>query len=79
MSTAEETSTSSSRARQTAATSPLGVTGGRSSYRPAQRREVNTLTRFTLRTLARRAIALEAEVDEIDKLLKVLTAETRGS
>ena len=47
-----------------------------SSYRPGQRRDINAVTRFALRTLARRAIALEGEVDEIDKILKVLAAET---
>jgi transposase len=47
-----------------------------SSYRPGQRRDVNALTRFALGTLARRAISLAAEVDEIDKILKVLTADT---
>jgi transposase len=47
-----------------------------SSYRPGQRRDVNALTRFALRTRARRAISLAAEVDEIDKILKVLTADT---
>jgi transposase len=47
-----------------------------SRYRPGQRRDVNAATRFALRTLARRAIALEGEVDEIDKILKVLAADT---
>ena len=36
----------------------------------------DALTRFTLRTLARRAMSLEDEVIEIDKILKVLVAET---
>ena len=47
-----------------------------SSYRPGQRRDVNAVCRFTLRTLARRAIALEAEITEIDKLLTELAADT---
>jgi transposase len=47
-----------------------------SSYRPGQRRDVHALTRFTLRTLARRAIALESEVDEIDTILTELAADT---
>jgi transposase len=34
------------------------------------------VTKLTLRTLARRALALEAEVKEIDRLLKTLVAET---
>ena len=46
------------------------------SYRPGQRRHVNALTRYTLRTLARRAIALEHEVTEIDKILTTLAADT---
>jgi transposase len=47
-----------------------------SSYRPAQRRDVSSGTKFVLRTLARRAIALEAEITEIDALLKALVADT---
>jgi len=47
-----------------------------SGYRPGQRHDVNALTRFTLRTLARRAMSLEDEVTEIDKILKILVAET---
>ena len=35
-----------------------------------------SLTKLTLRTLARRAIALEEEVNEIDRSLKPLVAET---
>jgi transposase len=46
------------------------------NYRPGQRRDVNALTRYTLRTLARRAVALEAEVSEIDKILTALAADT---
>ena len=44
--------------------------------RPRNRGEVAGGTRFVLRTLARRAIALEAEVKEIDAILKDLVAET---
>lgn len=47
-----------------------------SSYRPAQRRDVISGTKFVLRTLARRAIALEAEITEIDALLTALVADT---
>jgi transposase len=46
-----------------------------SSYRPAQRRDASAATKFALRTLARRAIALEAEITDIDAILKVLAAE----
>jgi hypothetical protein len=46
------------------------------SYRPGQRRDVNALTRYTLRTLARRAIALEHEVTEIAKHLTTLLPST---
>src|ERR1700712_3316626 len=45
-------------------------------YRFGQRRDVHTATKFALRTLAQRAISLEAEVTEIDRLLKNLVAET---
>ena len=37
---------------------------------------VLTVTKLTLRTLARRALSLEEEVKEIDRLLKTLVAET---
>jgi transposase len=46
------------------------------SYRFGQRRDVHTATKFALRILAQRAISLEAEVTEIDRLLKNLVAET---
>ena len=46
-----------------------------SSYRPAGRRDVNSATKFALRTLARRAVALEAEITDIDTILKTLAAE----
>jgi transposase len=47
-----------------------------SSYRPGAKRDVVSLTKLTLRTLARRAISLEAEVEEIDTILKDLVKET---
>lgn len=47
-----------------------------SSYRPGTRRDVTSLTKFTLRTLARRAVALEEEVSEIDAIMKDLVRET---
>jgi transposase len=47
-----------------------------SAYRHTRRRDVTTLTKLTLRTLARRALCLEEEVKEIDRLLKSLVAET---
>ena len=47
-----------------------------SAYRHTGRTDVTTLTKLALRTLARRALALEAEVKEIDSLLKDLVAET---
>jgi transposase len=47
-----------------------------SAYRHSARTDVSSLTKFTLRTLARRAVALEAEVKEIDRILKVLVAQT---
>jgi transposase len=47
-----------------------------SAYRHTGRTDVTTLTKLSLRTLARRALALEEEVKEIDRILKVLVAET---
>ena len=47
-----------------------------SSYRPGQRRDVSSGTKYVLRTLARRAVALEAEITEIDAILKALVADT---
>ena len=47
-----------------------------SSYRPAGRRDPVAATKYALRTLARRAIALEAEITDIDAMLKTLAAET---
>ena len=47
-----------------------------SAYRPGTKRDLVSLTKFSLRLLARRAIALEAEVAELDALLSPLVAET---
>ncbi|MGH9917688.1 MAG: IS110 family transposase [Nitrososphaerales archaeon] len=48
-----------------------------SAFRHTPRTDVTTVTKLTLRiTLARRALALEEEVKEIDRLLKKLVAET---
>ena len=47
-----------------------------SAFRHTGRTDVTTVTKLTLRTLARRALSLEEEVEEIDRLLKTLVAET---
>jgi transposase len=47
-----------------------------STYRPGTKRDVVSLTKFTLRMLAQRAIALEEEISEIDAILKPLVKET---
>lgn len=47
-----------------------------SSYRPGDRTDVHAMTRYALRTLARRAIELEAEIRDIDRLLKTLVTQT---
>jgi transposase len=47
-----------------------------SSYRPGAKRDIVSLTKFTLRMLARRAITLEEEIAEIDAILKPLVKET---
>jgi transposase len=47
-----------------------------SAFRHTGRTDVTTVTKLTLRTLARRALSLEEEVKEIDRLLKTLVAET---
>jgi len=47
-----------------------------SSYRPGSKRDIVSLTKFTLRMLARRAITLQEEIDEIDAILKPLVIET---
>jgi transposase len=40
-----------------------------SSYRPGSKRDVVSLTKFTLRMLARRALELQEEIDQIDAIL----------
>jgi transposase len=47
-----------------------------SAYRPGNRRDVAALTKLTLRTLARRALALEAEIADIDVILAELVHDT---
>lgn len=47
-----------------------------SAYRHTGKTDVTTLTKLSLRTLARRALSLEEEVKEIDRILKTLVAET---
>jgi transposase len=47
-----------------------------SAYRHTGRTDVATVTKLTLRMLARRAVSLEVEVKEIDRTLKALVAET---
>jgi transposase len=47
-----------------------------SSYRPGSRRDVVSLTKWTLRSLARRAIELGEEISEYDAALKDLVHET---
>jgi transposase len=47
-----------------------------SAFRHTGRTDVTAVTKLTLRTLARRALSLEEEVKEIDRLLKTLVAET---
>ena len=39
-------------------------------FRPGTKRDVTSLTKLTLWTLARRAIALEEEITEIDSIIK---------
>jgi len=46
------------------------------AYRPGTKRDVVSLTKFTLRTLARRAIDLQTEINEIDAILKPLVKQT---
>ena len=46
------------------------------AYRPSPGLDVHTVTKRTLRTLARRAIALENEITDIDAALTTLVAET---
>jgi transposase len=47
-----------------------------SAYRHTGRTDVTAMTKLSLRTLARRALSLEEEVKEIDRLLKDLVKET---
>jgi transposase len=47
-----------------------------STYRPGAKRDIVSLTKFTLRMLARRAITLEEEIAEIDAILKPMVKET---
>jgi transposase len=47
-----------------------------SAYRHNHKTDVASITKLTLRTLARRAVSLEQEVKEIDGILKTLVAET---
>jgi len=47
-----------------------------SAYRPGQRRDLTSITKLTLRMLARRAAALEAEIDELDAIIEPLVYET---
>ena len=47
-----------------------------SAYRPGAKRDVVSLTKFTLRMLARRAITLQEEISDIDSILKPLVKET---
>jgi transposase len=47
-----------------------------STYRPGAKRDVVSLTKFTLRMLARRAMVLAEEITEIDSILKPLVKET---
>jgi transposase len=46
------------------------------SYRPGTKTDVVSLTKWTLRTLARRAIDLEDEITAFDDVLRPLVAET---
>ena len=46
------------------------------SYRPGTKTDVVSLTKWTLRTVARRAIELEDEVKAFDAILEPLVAET---
>ena len=47
-----------------------------SAYRPGTKRDVISLTKVSLRMLARHAIALEEEITEIDAILKPLVKES---
>ena len=47
-----------------------------SAFRHTGKTDVAAVTKLALRTLARRALSLEDEVKEIDRVLKTLVAET---
>ena len=47
-----------------------------SAYRPGAKRAIVSLTKYSLRMLARRALTLEEEISEIDAILKPLVKET---
>jgi transposase len=47
-----------------------------SAFRPATRRDLVSLTKLSLRMLARRALDLEAEIAELDVIIAALVAET---
>jgi transposase len=47
-----------------------------SAYRPGSKRDIVSLTKLTLRMLARRALTLEEEISDIDAILKPLVKET---
>jgi transposase len=47
-----------------------------SAYRPGVKRDIVSITKLSLRMLARRAIELEEEIIEIDAILKTLVKET---
>ena len=47
-----------------------------STFRPGAKRDIVSLTKLTLRMLAKRATALEEEISEIDAILKPLVKET---
>ena len=49
---------------------------GRRPIDPGAKRDIVSLTKFSLRMLARRAITLEEEIAEIDAILKPLVKET---
>ena len=50
-----------------------------SSYRPGTKRDIVSLTKFSLRMLARRAPTFEEEISEIDAILKPLAKERTRS
>jgi transposase len=47
-----------------------------SAFRPGTNRDLVSLTKLALKMMARRAIALQTEIDELDAILAVLVAET---